>query len=89
MSKRLKYTKDILTHMLTNSGGNGDDSQLGKFKSSTKGSTHRFSSTTGFQRSGAGSSNNVGKFSASTKFRTLSRGPSSEKKLFKTNFFAR
>lgn len=42
MSKRLKYTKDILTHMLTNNGGNFHDESPSKvFKSSFKRNTHR------------------------------------------------
>jgi len=91
MSKRLKYTKDILTHMLTNNNGNGANSP----ESPTKGFNQamkpkpRFASSTGFQRVGTGSGGNLAKYSSRGKFRTLSRGPSSEKKLFKTNYLGR
>lgn len=90
MSKRLKYTKDILTHMLSNNGAPFPDESPSKgFKPASKRTLHRFASTTGFQRVGSGNTNNVAKYSASGKFRTLSRGPGSEKNLFKTNYFGR
>ena len=90
MSKRLKYTKDILTHMLTNNGAAFNDDTPGtSFKPTSKRSLHRFASTTGFQKSNPGSSNNIAKYNAGEKFRTLSRGTGSEKKLFKTNYFGR
>lgn len=90
MSKRLKYTKDILTHMLTNNGAAFNDESPDKgFKPSSKKSLHRFASTTGFQKANPVAANNPPGFSASGKFRTLSRGPGSEKKLFKTNYFGR
>lgn len=92
MSKRLKYTKDILTHMLTNNGNaisSPAESPTKGFKPASKRTLHRFASTTGFQKGNSGSSSNLNKFSASGKFRTLSRGPGSEKKLFKTNYFGR
>jgi polo-like kinase 1 len=90
MSKRLKYTKDILTHMLTNSGnGPTADTPVKNFKPPNKESLQRFSSTNGFQRVNSGSTNNIDKFPSNGKFRTLSRGPGSEKKLFKTNYFGR
>mmetsp|Transcript_31385 Transcript_31385/g.27730 ORF Transcript_31385/g.27730 Transcript_31385/m.27730 type:complete len:116 (-) Transcript_31385:33-380(-) len=92
MSKRLKYTKDILTHMLTNNGSGTatSESPTKAFKPGSKRSLHRFASSSGFQRVGTGNGGgNLAKFSSNGKFRTLSRGPGSEKKLFKTNYFGR
>ncbi|CAI2361085.1 unnamed protein product [Moneuplotes crassus] len=86
MSKRLKYTKDILTHMLTNNGTSESPTKV--FKPSSKKTMQRFASSTGFQRVNTGEGN-IAKFSSSQKFRTLSRGPVSQKKLFKTNYFGR
>ena len=80
MSKRLKYTKDILTHMLTNNvGGVNDENDAKGLKSATKRNLQRFSSTTGFQNAQIGSTNNLAKYSSGTKFRTLSRGPGSNR----------
>lgn len=90
MSKRLKYIKDILTHMLagTNGGFNDENSSKG-FKPNNKRTLAKFSSTTGFHKTSTGSATgNLPKYSTN-RFRTLSRGPQSEKKLFKTNYFAR
>lgn len=90
MSKRLKYTKDILTHMLTNSGNGATiEAPTTNFKPANKATLQRFSSTTGFQRVNSGSTNNLAKYTPSDKFRTLSRASGSEKKLFKTNYFGR
>lgn len=90
MSKRLKYTKDILTHMLTNSGNGATiEAPTTNFKPANKATLQRFSSTTGFQRVNSGNTNNLAKYTPSDKFRTLSRASGSEKKLFKTNYFGR
>lgn len=82
MSKRLKYTKDILTHMLSNNSG-------ANTKPASKRQLQRFSSTTGFQKTNPAKPGTIAKFSSARKFRTLSRGPSSEKGLFETNYFAK
>lgn len=80
MSKRLKYTKDILTHMLTNNaGGINDENDAKGIKSASKRTLQRFSSTTGFQNTQTGGNNNLAKYSSGTKFRTLSRGPGSNR----------
>ena len=90
MSKRLKYTKDILTHMLTNNGSGPSPKDSPKpFKSSSKKTLGRFVSSTGFQRASMGTGGNFAKYTSNGKLRTLSRGAGSEKKLFKTNYFGR
>lgn len=81
MSKRLKYTKDILTHMLSNNGGElkDDNNPIKSSKPSSKKGLQRFASTTGFQNVQHGSTGNLAKFGSTGKFRTLSRGPESNR----------